>query len=122
MTIKVQRWEGLPTKKLSDYVSRRGLHGENLTVAQFIMKKGYILPNHSHPNEQMTWVLKGALRLDFATGESITLREGDFVIVPANLEHSGEVLEDCLDFDAFAPVRSDWLDEPDETYYTTGNK
>jgi quercetin dioxygenase-like cupin family protein len=115
-------WETLPTETLSDWVSRRGVHGRHLTLAQFIMRKGYIVDRHSHPNEQITLVLRGALRLDFETGESYVLRDGEFILVPPNLVHWGSVLEETLDFDAFSPPRWDWLEASEETYYTTGNR
>ncbi len=116
------QWEALPLEVLSDWVARRGIHGHHLTLAQFVMKKGYIVDRHSHPNEQITLVLRGALRLDFETGESCVLRDGEFVVVPPGLVHWGMVLEDTVDFDAFAPPRLDWLASSGETYYTTGNR
>ncbi len=115
-------WEALPLEMLSEWVSRRGVHGRHLTLAQFLMRKGYIVDRHSHPNEQITLVLRGALRLDFETGESYVLRDGEFIVVPPNLVHWGEVLEETIDFDAFSPPRSDWLIASGETYYTTGNR
>jgi quercetin dioxygenase-like cupin family protein len=118
----VFQWEGLPLERLSEWVSRRGVHGRQLTVAQFLMKQGYIVDRHSHPNEQITLVLRGAIRLDFETGESHVLRDGEFIVVPPNLVHWGIVLEDTLDFDAFSPPRSDWFQTSAETYYTTGNR
>jgi quercetin dioxygenase-like cupin family protein len=116
------QWEGLPLEVLSDWVARRGVHGHQLTLAQFVMKKGYIVDRHSHPNEQITLVLRGALRLDFETGESCVLHDGEFVVVPPGLVHWGVVLEDTVDFDAFVPPRSDWWTSSGETYYTTGNR
>jgi len=116
------RWEELPLEVLSDWVARRGVHGRWLTLAQFVMKDGYIVDRHSHPNEQITLVLRGALRLDFETGESHVLHDGEFIVVPPGLVHWGVVLADTVDFDAFAPPRVDWLESSGETYYTTGNR
>lgn len=118
----VFRWEALPLERLSGWVSRRGVHGRHLTLAQFVMREGYIVDRHSHPNEQITLVLRGALRLDFETGESHVLRDGEFIVVPPDLVHWGVVLEDTVDFDAFSPPRWDWFEASQETYYTTGNR
>ena len=118
----VFQWEALPLERLSEWVSRRGVHGRHLTLAQFVMRQGYIVDRHSHPNEQITLVLRGALRLDFETGESYVLRDGEFIIVPPDLVHWGVVLEDTVDFDAFSPPRWDWFEASAETYYTTGNR
>lgn len=118
----VFRWEALPLERLSEWVSRRGVHGRHLTLAQFVMRAGYIVDRHSHPNEQITLVLRGALRLDFETGESHVLRDGEFIVVPPDLVHWGVVVEDTVDFDAFSPPRWDWLEASRETYYTTGNR
>ena len=77
-------------------------------LAQIYLKKGAIVPAHSHESEQMTYVLQGALRVNVA-GEELTVREGEVVHIPSQLPHQAEALDDTLELDLFSPPRSEWL-------------
>lgn len=78
-------------------------------LARILLRKGCIVPQHSHPNEQITYVLEGALHFSLADGQEITVRSGETLIIPPNLPHSAEALEDTIDLDVFTPPRADWL-------------
>ena len=79
------------------------------------VKEGSVVPRHHHHNEQITYVLDGALRFQLgANGEQVvTVRSGEVLTIPPNLPHSAEALEDTLDVDIFDPPRQDWLDGND---------
>ena len=91
-------------------------------VAQVYLKKGGMVPKHSHHNEQITYILEGALR--FLMGEEqteeIIVRAGEVLVIPSHVPHSAEALEDTLDVDIFNPPREDWLDGSD-SYLRDGN-
>jgi quercetin dioxygenase-like cupin family protein len=92
--------------------------GERLMLAHVYLKKGAVVPLHSHENEQMTYILDGLLRLWVgAEGSSsqrvYDVRSGEVLAIPANLPHRAEALEDTLDLDVFCPPRQDWLDGTD---------
>ena len=111
-----QRWEDLPKERLSDRLDRRLITGDRIMVAHVYLKKGCVVPRHSHENEQVTYVLEGALKL--WTGEEGSEREwtigaGEVLVIPSNLPHRAEALEDTLDVDIFNPPRQDWLDGTD---------
>jgi quercetin dioxygenase-like cupin family protein len=90
-------------------------------IAHIYLKKGGIVPLHSHHNEQITYVLEGALK--FLLGEDqdveVIVRSGEVLTIPPHLPHSAEALEDTLDVDVFNPPRQDWLDGTDA--YLRGN-
>ena len=70
------------------------------------------MPRHSHLNEQISWIAEGALR--FTLGEpgreqTMDVRAGEVLVIPGNLPHAAEALEDTVDFDLFAPPRQDWI-------------
>jgi quercetin dioxygenase-like cupin family protein len=79
------------------------------------LKKGDDVPQHSHENEQLTYILEGALH--FWLGEKgereLTVRAGEVLVIPSNLPHRALALEDTLDVDVFNPPRQDWLDGTD---------
>jgi quercetin dioxygenase-like cupin family protein len=101
---------------VTDKLERRLVTGDRMMLAHVYLKKGCIVPKHSHENEQLTYILEGALR--FKLGESqdteITVNAGEVLHIPSNLPHEAEALEDTLDVDVFSPPRQDWLDKTDD--------
>ena len=85
-------------------------------LAHVYLKKGAIVPGHSHENEQLTYILEGALRFWIGADEAevIDVRAGEVLHIPSNVVHKAEALEDTLDVDIFSPPRQDWLDKTDE--------
>lgn len=81
-------------------------------LARIVLRKGCVVPEHSHPNEQIAFILEGALRFNLP-GETHTVHAGEILVIPANVPHSAEALEDTIDFDIFAPPRQDWIDGQD---------
>jgi quercetin dioxygenase-like cupin family protein len=108
---KHYRWEDLPAEPLKGGISRRLVTGERMMIAHVYLKKGDDVPRHSHENEQITYILSGALQFWFGEhGEhEMTVRAGEVVVIPSHLPHRALALEDTLDVDIFSPPRQDWL-------------
>ena len=108
-------WNDIPREQLNDDISRRLIVGENMMIAHIYLDQGAVVPKHQHHNEQITYVLKGALK--FLLGEDqeteVTVNAGEVLTIPSNLPHSAIALEDTLDVDVFNPPRQDWLDGSD---------
>ena len=109
------RWDDMPRERLNDKLERRYVNGEHVTLAQFHLAKGCLVPTHAHPNEQISHVLSGWLR--FRTGpegkDVVDVRGGEVLMIPPGLPHSAEALEDSVVADAFSPVRADWIEQRD---------
>ena len=110
------RWEDMPRERVSAMLERRLITGERMMLAHVYLARGCIVPRHSHENEQLTYVLEGALH--FRIGEDgsqvIVVRAGEVLHIPSNVPHEAEALEDTLDVDIFSPPRADWLDKTDD--------
>jgi quercetin dioxygenase-like cupin family protein len=108
---KHYRWEDLPAEPLKGGISRRLVTGERMMIAHVYLKKGDDVPRHAHENEQITYILSGALQFWFGEhGEhEMTVRAGEVVVIPSHLPHRALALEDTLDVDIFSPPRQDWL-------------
>ena len=75
-----------PQEEVWPGLSRQYLHGTHATIARWTARKGAVVPIHSHPNEQMTWLLSG--RAEVRSGETRYLLEaGDLFILPPNVPH-----------------------------------
>jgi quercetin dioxygenase-like cupin family protein len=109
------RWNDLPAEPLKGGISRRLITGKGMMIAHVYLKKGDEVPQHSHENEQITYVLEGALRfwLGPQGDEEILVRAGEVLVIPSNLEHRALAMEDTLDVDVFNPPRQDWLNGTD---------
>ena len=105
------RWDDLPTEPLRGTISRRVITGERMMIAHVYLKKGDEVPRHSHENEQITYVLQGALQFWFGDNdaEQLTVRSGEVIVIRSMLPHRAFALEDTLDVDVFCPPRQDWL-------------
>ncbi|MGC2398474.1 MAG: cupin domain-containing protein [Acidobacteriaceae bacterium] len=71
------------------------------------MSKGWVGAKHSHPHEQLVYVVSGALRFDHPGGVFVA-RAGDSFLVPGNAEHQASALEDSEVLDVFTPYREDY--------------
>ena len=109
--VRHYRWDDMPAEPLKKGLSRKLITGERTMIAHVYFKSGEEVPRHSHDNEQLTYILSGALHFWFgAEGEQeITVRAGEVVVIPSNVPHRAVALEDTLDVDVFAPPRQDWL-------------
>ena len=81
-TVRLHRWDEIALEKVTEMISRKIVTGERLMSAQVYLKKGALVPKHSHESEQMTYVLQGALKYLIA-GEEITVREGEVLHIPS---------------------------------------
>ena len=113
--VSFYRWEEMPKEKVSAMLDRRLITGERMMLAHVYLKKGCIVPRHQHENEQLTYVLDGALKFWIGEDEKeqVVIRGGEVLVIPSNVWHKAEALEDTLDVDVFSPPRQDWLDKTD---------
>jgi quercetin dioxygenase-like cupin family protein len=100
-------WTAIQEEPLNPLISRRVIHTDRMTVCRIYLKKGAVVPMHSHENEQVTMLESGSLRFIF-DGEEKIIHAGDVLPIPSHAPHRVEALEDSLAVDLFTPVREDW--------------
>jgi len=110
------RWDDMPKEKVSETLDRRLITGDRMMLSHVYLKKGSIVPRHSHENEQITYILEGGLRFWIGPDEAqvIDVMPGEVLHIPSFVQHKAEALEDTLDIDVFSPPRQDWLDKTDD--------
>jgi len=109
MPAPLHRWDEIALEKVTEMISRKIVAGDREMLAQTYLKRGALVPMHTHESEQMTYVLQGALRF-LVEGEEIIVKEGEVLHIPSGTPHQAEALEDTFELDIFSPVRTDWLD------------
>lgn len=120
MTHTYRTWDSLPLERMSDLISRKLFTGDKAMVAQVFLKKGAVVPEHSHESEQITYILEGALKFELE-GREVVVRRGEVLHIPSWVPHRAVALEETLDLDIFSPPRQDWLKKEDD-YLRRGDR
>jgi quercetin dioxygenase-like cupin family protein len=107
-------WNSLPEEPLNPRASRKAVHTANMTVARIELRKDAVVPEHSHPHEQVSMVQKGTLKFR-VDGKEQVVRAGEFLAIPPHAPHSVEAVEDSTVLDLFSPAREDWI-RGDDSY------
>ena len=113
------RWSDIEVEPLNPLIGRQFVVGTGVMVARVLLKKGAHVPLHSHHNEQVTYILEGALKFALE-GKEVTVHAGEVLCIPANVPHEAFALEDTVDLDIFNPPRQDWIDR-DDAYLRSGS-
>ncbi len=116
LTAQYGSWSALPVEQLNPLLTRQFVHGAQSMLARLELKKGCLVPRHSHANEQITFILSGALLFRLGaedTPQEQLVRAGETLVIPGGLPHSAEAVEDTVDIDVFAPPREDWIHSTD---------
>ena len=116
--VRTFRWDEMEREPVVEGIDRRIINGDQMMLTHVYLKKGAVVPLHSHHNEQFTYVLEGVLRfwIGDETAEPIDIGPGEVLHIPAHVPHKAEALEDTLDVDVFSPPRQDWLDKTDDYF------
>ncbi|HXF29452.1 MAG TPA: cupin domain-containing protein [Chlamydiales bacterium] len=108
-------FEKLSPERLTDTITRRYVYGEKGMLVRFELQKGAIIPLHHHPNEQITYIVSGKVKVTI-DGKDLIVSSGEVLIIPSNVAHQFEALEDTIDIDLFSPPRQDWI-SGDDSYF-----
>ena len=117
--LKYLPWSGVELENLNPLLQRQLVVGQNIMLARVLLKKGCIVPLHSHHNEQITYILEGALKF-WIDGKEIVVNAGEVLTIPPHMPHKAEALVDTIDLDVFNPPREDWISKTDK--YLRGSK
>ena len=101
-------WDAIAVEALNPLLGRQLVVGQNIMLARVLLKKGCVVPEHSHPNEQVTYILEGALKF-WIDGREIVVNAGEKLTIPPNMPHKAEAMKDTVDLDVFHPPRADWM-------------
>ena len=109
----------LPEEQVSEKIRRRMLSGDQGMLVWWSIEAGVHVGPHNHPNEQIVWMLTGAM--EFRLGnERRVCHKGDVVVVPGGAEHEAWFREDTEVIDFFAPPRDDFLAGGKPSYVSNG--
>jgi|SRR4051794_28319121 quercetin dioxygenase-like cupin family protein len=111
-TLKYLAWDDVEVEAMNPLLGRQLIVGHQVMLARVLLKKGCIVPLHSHINEQLSYILEGALKF-YIDGKEIVVRAGEVLTIPPNMPHKAEAMEDTVDLDIFNPPRADWINKTD---------
>lgn len=102
-------WENTEWKPVRPGIERKAFTGDGATVALHRLWPGHELRPHSHPNEQIVYIMEGLV--DFHIGEEVVrLGPGGLAVIPPDVTHYAEVVGDgpALNLDIFTPARPEY--------------
>ena len=105
-------WSQVEREVLNPLLQRQMVTGTNVMLARILLKKGCVVPLHSHHNEQVSYVIEGALKFAIG-GKNITVRAGEVLTIPPHVPHLVKALRDTVSLDIFNPPRMDWINKTD---------
>jgi len=106
--VVVKHKEGKVTAPEAGLKRRVLAYNEKLFLAEHEMEKGWVGTLHSHPHDQIVYVVHGHLRVN-CEGQAFEIRTGDTFVVCGGVEHGASALEESLVIDVFTPWREDYL-------------
>lgn len=110
--MKLHQWNQIPREQMNPQFARQVIHSDTMTVAKVYLAKGSLVPEHSHPNEQLSYIESGKLLFRMNGVEQI-VAAGEVLQIPGGVPHSAEALEDTAGIDIFSPPRQDWISGDD---------
>lgn len=105
-------WSSIEVEALNPLLGRHFIVGQNVMLARVLLKKGCLVPEHSHHNEQISYVTEGALKFGI-DGKVIVVNAGEVLTIPPDMPHWAEALADTVSLDIFNPPRADWINRTD---------
>lgn len=104
---RVLTWSELPVDRPMPLIERRRVIGSHVMISRVELAPGFVVPTHSHHNEQMVCVLSGraafVLHEGTAQERRVTLASGQVLHLPPNVPHGCTALEPTVIFDVFSP-------------------
>jgi quercetin dioxygenase-like cupin family protein len=102
-------WNQIPWTPVRPGVDRKAFSGSAATLALHRLMPGHEPKPHSHPHEQIAYIVSGTIRF-FIGGDEHLIGPGGLVVIPSNVEHWGEVIgeEPVINLDVFTPRRPEY--------------
>jgi quercetin dioxygenase-like cupin family protein len=105
--LPVRATEVEPVEMVPGLWRRTLSYGQRLMVVQATLEEGAVVPIHSHPHEQITYVVEGRLTMEVG-GQTHVLGPGDSLLLPSDVGHGATVTERTIVVDTFSPPREDY--------------
>ena len=105
----VVKVDAAPESKPEPGLTRKVMaYNDKLFLAEHRMVKGWVGSVHSHPHDQVVYIVRGHLRVS-CQGKTFEIRSGDSFVVRGGVEHGASAVEDSVVVDVFTPCREDYI-------------
>ena len=103
------QWSEIPEDNPIPLLTRRIVRGEKMLIAQVKLEKGCHVALHHHESEQIAVHISGTALWHIGEPGSpeyreVILRGGEVMVLPSNVPHSVDALEDTLIYDTLSPI------------------
>jgi len=109
----VGKYNELPVYDVTEGIQRRIIKTDNLMMVNVEFTDGPTNepdPFHSHPHEQVSYIIEGEIYLFVGDEEKVHLNPGDHFAIPSDIPHTIQRLTSVVKLiDCFTPLREDFL-------------
>lgn len=106
--VVVKHGEAKESKPEAGLIRKVMAYNDKLFLAEHHMARGWTGAVHSHPHDQIVYIVRGLLRVSCG-GKTFDARTGDSFVVRGGVEHGASAVEDSLVIDVFTPCREDYI-------------
>jgi quercetin dioxygenase-like cupin family protein len=110
--VRHHMWSKIELEQMNPRLQRQLVTGTGVMLARVLLKKGCVVPLHSHPNEQLSYVVEGTLKFTIQ-GNIWVVRSGEVLTIPSRVPHQVKALRNTVTLDIFHPPRMDWINKTD---------
>ena len=99
--------QAIPVEMLPGLTRKTLACGDTLMICEFTFKANVEIPIHTHPHEQVGYIVSGKVIMRI-NGNEFELTTGDSYNAPSNIPHGALTLEPTVIVDTFTPPREDY--------------
>lgn len=105
--METYNWDQVEVETVVSGVTKQVIKGDKAMVIRYVYGPKSVFPNHRHPEEQITLILKGSITFE-VDGDSTTYEPGDVLVIPPGVPHGATVHgnETVETFNLLSPVRT----------------
>lgn len=96
----VEIWNGIHRKTMN--------YGDRMLMVEIIFEEGSIVKLHSHPHEQIGYLVSGKFSLTIGD-KTWEIFPGDSWVIPSNITHEAAFTEKSIAVEVFSPVREEYI-------------
>lgn len=107
MPVRISRDEAIAVEMIPGLFRRTLAVGARAMVCEFTAAEGVFIPRHSHPHEQVGYVVEG--RVEFVCGDETFIAEpGHSYAIPGHVPHAARFLAPTQLVEIFSPPREEY--------------
>lgn len=96
--------EAMAWERVDDRLRRKVVHGDRMSVTTYDFAAGGTFPDHTHEQEQITYVVRGELTFTIDDGP-VPVAAGNLIVIPPGVRHAARAERGATVISVVSPSR-----------------